>query len=67
MKFVTAMYVTMAMMLVINLANTTFFTGAYDGITVWLCTGVFVLGTIFFCERQAKIFQQIAWSKDLST
>jgi len=54
MKYVTAMYVTMAMMLVINLVNTTFFTGAYDGITVWLCTGLFVLGTIFFVNAKRK-------------
>ena len=54
MKYVTAMYVTMAMMLVINLVNTTFFTGAYDGITVWLCIGLFVLGTIFFVNAKQK-------------
>ncbi|MGM9944499.1 MAG: hypothetical protein ACI33M_06120 [Lysinibacillus sp.] len=54
MKFVTAMYIIMTMMLVVILANSTFFSGAYDGITVWLCTGLFIVGTIFFINAKQK-------------
>lgn len=54
MKFVTAMYVVIIMMLIVNLVNVTFLEGGYDGISLWLCTGLFFVGTIFFVNAKQK-------------
>ncbi|MGG0717122.1 hypothetical protein ABE096_05930 [Robertmurraya massiliosenegalensis] len=52
MKYLKAMYFTMAFMLLVNLASEYIFKGEYSAIAAWLCTMLFLLGTIFFVNAR---------------
>ncbi|WP_019153416.1 hypothetical protein [Robertmurraya massiliosenegalensis] len=56
MKYVKAMYYTMTIMLFVNLASEYIFKSEYSAIAAWLCTMLFLLGTIFFVN--ARFFLQ---------
>jgi uncharacterized membrane protein len=47
-KSVTGMYLIMCIMQFIILANITIFNGKWNGITMSLCTLLFIVGTGFF-------------------
>ena len=41
-------YVLFSILFIVNLANLTLFKGEWNGITMWLSTGLFLIGTVYY-------------------
>lgn len=55
MKDIKGLYVSLVLMMVVILVNTTLFDAEYSGITMFICLGIFVIGTLFFINtKQVK-------------
>lgn len=55
MKSITGLYILFVLIHLINLANITLFNNEWNGITLWLSTGLFIAGTSFYLlNRKAK-------------
>jgi hypothetical protein len=48
MRFLTGLYIVIALMVFVNLSNEYIFDGEYSGIAIWVMMGLFILGTAFF-------------------
>ncbi|WP_186321382.1 hypothetical protein [Bacillus sp. FJAT-22090] len=48
MKAITGLYIIIVLMQFITLTNITLFNGEWNGIAMWLSTGLFIAGTTFF-------------------
>lgn len=59
LKYTSLLYIAIWLMQIIILANITIAKGAYDGLTMWLCTAVFVCASAMFgLRRQRKNTQK---------
>ncbi|GAB0168027.1 hypothetical protein LSPCS325_14640 [Lysinibacillus sp. CTST325] len=55
MNYPLALYITICVMQFIVLTNITIFNGQWNGITMWLCTGIFIISTaVFISSRSIK-------------
>lgn len=41
-------YILFAILYLVNLANLTLFKGEWNGLTMWLSTGLFIIGTVYY-------------------
>lgn len=48
MKEIIGLYVILIAMFFVNLANITLFNGEWNGIALWINTGLFIVGTTYF-------------------
>jgi len=48
MRYVNGLYMTLTLMMFIIIVNTNIFDGEYSGIALYLCLGLFIVGTAFF-------------------
>lgn len=48
MKAITGLYIIIILMQFITLTNITLLNGEWNGIAMWLSTGLFIAGTAFF-------------------
>ncbi|SFB22966.1 hypothetical protein SAMN04488072_110124 [Lentibacillus halodurans] len=56
MKYIRGMYVSLVLIILVILVNTTFFDNEYSGIATFACLGLFIIGTAFFINaKQLKI------------
>lgn len=56
MKYLYGLYVSLVLMMLISLLNTTVFDDKYSGIAMFISLGVFIIGTAFFANvRRLKI------------
>ncbi|MCR8643627.1 hypothetical protein NV379_13300 [Paenibacillus sp. N1-5-1-14] len=55
MKYIKGLYVSLVLMMLVNLVDTTIFDNEYSGIAMFVCLGIFLIGTAFFINtRQLK-------------
>ncbi|WP_100010025.1 hypothetical protein [Lentibacillus sediminis] len=54
MKHVNGLYVTLVLMQFTVLTNATILDNQYAGITMFLCTGVFIVGTAFYVSEKNR-------------
>lgn len=55
LKDIKGLYVSLVLMMVVILVNTTLFDAEYSGIAMFICLGIFVMGTLFFINtKQVK-------------
>ncbi|MGE7839267.1 hypothetical protein ACQKNX_00615 [Lysinibacillus sp. NPDC093712] len=52
MKYIKGLYVTLVLMMVVNLINTTIFNDKYSGISMFVCLGLFLIGSTFFINAK---------------
>ena len=48
MKVTTGLYIFLVLIHFINFTNITLFNGEWNGITMWLSTGLFIAGTTYY-------------------
>ncbi|WP_166462395.1 hypothetical protein [Psychrobacillus vulpis] len=55
MRAITGLYIVIVLMQFITLTNITLFNGEWNGIALWLSTGLFIAGTAFYVmNRKTK-------------
>ncbi|MEO4055627.1 hypothetical protein [Solibacillus sp. CAU 1738] len=55
MKYIKGLYISLVLMMLVILVNTTIFDDEYSGITMFICLGIFIMGTAFFINtKQSK-------------
>lgn len=52
------LYISICLMQIIILSNITIFDGEWNGITMWLCTGIFLVATVLFASTNKKFKKQ---------
>jgi hypothetical protein len=52
MKYIKGLYVTLALMMFVVLVSTTIFDDKYSGITMFVCLGLFLIGSTFFINAK---------------
>lgn len=52
MKYINGLYVSLVLMMVIILVNTTIFNDEYSGIAMFISLGVFIIGNAFFINAK---------------
>ncbi len=52
MKHIKGLYVSLVLMMLVILINTTIFDDEYSGITMFVCLGIFIMGTAFFINTK---------------
>ncbi|MCY9549512.1 hypothetical protein [Lysinibacillus xylanilyticus] len=52
MKYIKGLYVSLVLMLIVILVNTTIFDDEYSGIAMFVCLGIFIMGTAFFINTK---------------
>lgn len=52
MKYVVSLYVTMALIVFVNLTSEFILNGEYAGLASWISVGLFLLGTVFFANAR---------------
>lgn len=56
MKYILGMYVSLVLMMIAILVNTTIFDGEYYGISTFICLGIYIVGTACFINaKQLKV------------
>jgi hypothetical protein len=55
MKEITGLYVIFIAIFLVNLTNITLFNGEWNGIAMWLSTGLFIAGTAYFFMSRDSI------------
>ena len=55
MKEITGLYVILAAIFFVNLTNMTLFNNEWNGIAMWLNTGLFVAGTTYYLLSRDSI------------
>ncbi|PIC81666.1 hypothetical protein CSV75_02700 [Sporosarcina sp. P18a] len=53
MKTTTGLYLFFIAIHLVNLANITLFKGEWNGITMWLSTGLFIAGTAYYAFNKS--------------
>lgn len=56
MKYVNGLYISLVLMMIVILANTTIFDDEYSGIAMFVCLGIFIVGNVFFIN--AKLLKE---------
>lgn len=54
MKATTGLYIIIMLMHLITLTNMTLLNGEWNGIAMWLTTGLFIAGTAFYLMTRKK-------------
>lgn len=54
MKAITGLYIMLAAMHLVHLTNMTLFKGEWDGIAMWLSTGLFIGGTAYYLMNKKE-------------
>ena len=54
MKAITGLYIIIIFMHLITLTNITLLNGEWNGIAMWLTTGLFIAGTAFYLMNRNK-------------
>lgn len=54
MKGLVNLYIILIAITLVNLINTTLFSGKWDGIVMWINLGLFVVGTFYFSKSRNK-------------
>lgn len=52
MKYIKGLYMTLVLMMFINLLSTTVFNDKYSGITMFISLGIFIIGSAFFVNAK---------------
>ncbi|MEK4091618.1 hypothetical protein MKZ08_13260 [Viridibacillus sp. FSL R5-0477] len=52
MKYIKGLYVSLVLMMLVILVNTTVFEDEYSGIAMFICLGIFLMGTTFFINAK---------------
>ncbi|WP_200411806.1 hypothetical protein [Virgibacillus salexigens] len=52
MEYINGLYVSLVLMMVIILLNTTIFNDEYSGIAMFISLGVFIFGTVLFINAK---------------
>lgn len=52
------LYISICLMHFVILSNITIFNGEWNGITMWLCTGIFLVATALFISANKKYKKQ---------
>ena len=55
MKEITGLYIILIAIFFVNLTNITLFNGEWNGIAMWLNTGLFIAGTAYFLMSRDAI------------
>lgn len=55
MKKIIGLYVILVAMFLVNLTNITLFSGEWNGIAMWVSTGLFIAGTAYFLMSKDAI------------
>ena len=55
MKEITGLYIILTAIFFVNLTNMTLFNNEWNGIAMWLSTGLFVAGTTYFLLSKDSI------------
>lgn len=59
MKYIYGLYISLILMMLIILLNTTVFDDRYSGIAMFISLGVFIIGTAFFANvKQLEISEK---------
>ncbi|MED1407147.1 hypothetical protein P4U07_31285 [Bacillus mycoides] len=59
MKYINGLYISLILMMFINLLNTTIFDNKYSGITMYISSVIFIIGSAFFINaKQLKISEK---------
>ncbi|MFJ8356082.1 hypothetical protein [Bacillus paramycoides] len=59
MKYINGLYISLILMMFINLLNTTIFDNKYSGITMYLSSVIFTIGSAFFINaKRLKISEK---------
>ncbi|WP_197139527.1 hypothetical protein [Lysinibacillus sphaericus] len=52
MKYIKGLYASLALMMFVVLVSTTIFDDEYSDIAMFVCLGIFILGTAFFINTK---------------
>ncbi|MEK5423001.1 hypothetical protein MKZ08_13300 [Viridibacillus sp. FSL R5-0477] len=52
MKYIKGLYISLVLMMLVILVNTTVFEDEYSGIAMFICLGIFLMGTTFFINAK---------------
>ncbi|PEJ33178.1 hypothetical protein [Bacillus pseudomycoides] len=59
MKYINGLYISLILIMFINLLNTTIFENKYSGITMYLSSVIFIIGSAFFgSAKRLKISEK---------
>ncbi|PGP77736.1 hypothetical protein CN997_20735 [Bacillus cereus] len=59
MKYINGLYISLILMMFINLLNTTIFDNEYSGITIYISSVIFIIGSTFFTNaKRLKISEK---------
>ncbi|EJV93571.1 Uncharacterized protein BC141101_01533 [Bacillus toyonensis] len=59
MKYINGLYISLILMVFVNLLNTTIFDNEYSGITMYISSVIFVIGSAFFINaKRLKISEK---------
>jgi len=52
LKYIKGLYISLVLMMLVILVNTTIFDDEYSGIAMFVCLGIFIMGTAFFINTK---------------
>ncbi|AKR09593.1 hypothetical protein E8M24_31530 [Bacillus thuringiensis] len=59
MKYINGLYISLILMMFINLSNITIFNNEYSGIAMYISSVIFIIGTAFFgSAKRLKISEE---------
>ncbi|PFM53498.1 hypothetical protein COJ48_30740 [Bacillus cereus] len=59
MKYINGFYISLILMMFINLLNTTIFDNEYSGVTMYISSVIFIIGSTFFTSaKRLKISEK---------
>ncbi|PEZ33377.1 hypothetical protein [Bacillus cereus] len=59
MKYINGLYISLILMMFINLSNITIFDNEYSGIAMYISSVIFIIGTAFFgSAKRLKISEE---------
>lgn len=59
MKYINGLYISLALIFVVNLASITIFDDEYSGIAMFVSLGIFIIGSAFFVNaKRLKISEK---------
>jgi len=52
LKYIKGLYIALVLMMLVVLVNTTIFDDKYSGISMFVCLGLFLIGSAFFINAK---------------
>lgn len=52
MKYINGLYVSLVLIMIVSLVNTTIFNDEFSGIAMFVSAGIFIVGTVFFINAK---------------